>query len=277
MATDLTSGEAARDLGPPAEPAAPLVQPVAADGAPHQLRFAAIYGALGAILVAALVGVVIFASRSISPGPAWSAWKPNGGGLGASKEIADHVGRSYRLPNGAQMVDVIAKAPSVSPASTASIPIHYLAIRRPRGTGDEISAVSSSDSVMYSLCGLGAACSIATGKASIERGRLVRREILELALYTFKYVAGVKNVIAFIPPRPGTAPKYLVYLRKDDLTAQLKMPLAKTLAVKTPLPRTIAAREVQRIDTVTDPRVYSFTLSQAQQGDAILVLAPIPA
>ena len=70
---------------------------------------------------------------------------------------------------------------------------------------------------MYSLCGLGTSCSIATGKASVERGELVRREILELALYTFKYVGGVKNVIAFMPPRPGDSPKYVVYLQKSDV------------------------------------------------------------
>jgi hypothetical protein len=130
---------------------------------------------------------------------------------------------------------------------------------------------------MYSLCGLGTSCSIATGKASVERGRLVRREIFELALYTFKYVGGVKNVIAFMPPQPGASPKYVVYLRKDDLKAELGKPLVTTLAAKTPLPKTIPASEVQSIDSVTEPRVYSFSLSQAQQGDAILVLAPLPA
>ena len=57
----------------------------------------------------------------------------------------------------------------------------------------------------------------------------------------------------------------------------LRKPLATTLAAKTPLPKTIPAREIRTIDSVTEPRVYSFTLSQAQQGDAILVLAPLPA
>ena len=45
--------------------------------------------ALGAVLALALVGVVVYAGRSISPGPAWSSWKPSGGGLGAAKQIAD--------------------------------------------------------------------------------------------------------------------------------------------------------------------------------------------
>ena len=59
---------------------------------------------------------------------------------------------------------------------------------------------------MFSLCGLGQSCAIATGKASVERGTLVRREILELALYTFKYVGGVNHVIAFMPPARGKQP-----------------------------------------------------------------------
>jgi hypothetical protein len=204
-------------------------------------------------------------------------WKPSGGGLGASKQIAEHVGAAYHLPGGEQMVDVIAQAPSVSPASTVQIPIHYLAIRGTKAQGDQVTTVSSTDSVMYSLCGLGASCAIAKGKASVERGRLVRREIYELALYTFKYVGGVKNVIAFMPPQPGAAPKYVVYLRRDDLKDQLKQPLVTTLAAKAPLPKTIPAREVLAIDSTTEPRVFSFSLSQAPQGDAVLVLTPLPA
>jgi hypothetical protein len=254
----------------PAAASAPLTHP-------HRVRFVLIYGALGAVLIAAIAGVAIFANQSVNPGPRWSTWKPSGGGLGASKQIADHVSAAYHLPSGEQLVDVIAKAPSVSPASTVTIPIHYLAVRGTKGKSDTIYTVSSDDSVMYSLCGLGASCSIAKGKASVERGRLVRREIFELALYTFKYVGSVKNVIAFMPPQPGASPKYVVYLRKDDLKDQLKQPLATTLAPKAPLPKTIAAREVRSIDSATEPRVYSFTLSQAQQGDAILVLAPLPA
>jgi hypothetical protein len=278
VATDLTGSETAPAPEAAPEPAHPAAQaPPPPAVRPHMLRFGLIYGGLGAVLVLAIVGVAIFASRSINPGPRWSAWKPSGGGLGASKQIAEHVAARYHLPGGEQMVDVIAKAPSVSPASTVTIPIHYLAVRGTKGQGDQITSVSPTDSVMYSLCGLGASCAIAKGKASVERGRLVRREIVELALYTFKYVGGVKNVIAFMPPQPGASPKYVVFLRKDDLEEQLKQPLVTTLAAKVPLPKTIPAREVRTIDSVTEPRVFSFSLSQAQQGDAILVLAPLPA
>jgi len=259
-----------------AEDVTPVAEaPVSAT--PHRVRFSLIYGGLGAVLVGAVVILVIYAGRTVSPGPSWSSWKPSGGGEGAAKQIADHVAARYRLSSGAQLVDVIAKAPAVSPASTVSIPIHYVAIRGTKGQGDRIFQVSSSNSIMYSLCGLGSSCAIATGKPSVERGTLVRREILELALYTFKYVGGVKSVIAFMPPALGTQPKYVVYLQKDDVKSQLKSPLGDTLGPKVPLPTTIPAREVHTVDAVTESRVYSFSLSQAQQGDAILVLAPLAA
>ena len=279
MAEDLTGTGAAPAEPAPAEPtpAKPARSTAPLVAGPHRRRFLIIYSLLAVVLGLAVAGVVIFAGRSISPAPAWSGWKPSGGGLGAVRQIAEHVAPAYRLPSGSQLLDVIAKEPSVTPATT-TIPVHYLAVRETKAQGgDQISSISSSNSVMFSMCGLGPSCSIATGTASVARGRLVRREILELALYTFRYVGGIKNVIAFMPPKPGATPQYVVYLRKDDLTQQLHQPLEQTLAAKTPLANTIPAREVRAVDATTETRTFSFSLAQAQQGDAILVLAPLPA
>ena len=273
MAADVTSENAA--VAPAAAPA-PVPQ-----ARPHRLRFTLIYGGLALVVGCAIAGVVIFANHSIHPSAAWSSWKPKGGGQGAASEIAAHVGRSYRLPNGDQLVDVISKPPAVSPASSPAIPIHYIAVRGLNGAQDQVYPVSPANSVMYSLCGLGPSCAIASGTPSLERGRLVRREILELALYTFKYVGGIQNVIAFMPPRPTVAGKqakqYVVYLRQTDLESDLKRPLALTLGSKVPLPKTIPAREVQVIDSTTNPRVYTFGVAQAPQGDLVFVLAPLTA
>ncbi len=212
MATDVTgdTGSLLPAVQPPAEPPAPASPTPSAREQhwPHRFRFLAVYGLLGLALGGAIAGVAVYASRSIHPAPAWSAWRPHGGGQGAAKEIAAHVGAAYKLPGGSQLVDVIAKAPSVSPGKTA-IPIHYVAIRGAKGSQYQTFDVSPSDSVMYSLCGLGPSCAIATGTASVARGRLVRREILELALYTFKYVPGMQSVIAFMPPKPGSQPQYV--------------------------------------------------------------------
>jgi len=276
VASDVTRVEPADitkpDVSPVDRPTLP--QPPAAR--PHRARFALIYGILALALGVGVAGLVIYAGRTINPAPAWSAWKPSGGGLGAAKQIAAHVGSTYHLPSGEQLVDVIAKAPSVSPANQ-QIPIHFVAIRGTKGVADSIFQVDSTDSLMFSLCGLGQSCSIAKGKPSVERGTLVRREILELALYTFKYVHSVKHVIAFMPPTPGNQPMYAVYLERTDVKSELNVPLVRTLGPKVPLPTKISPREQQTIDTVTQPRVYKYSLSQAQQGDAILVLAPLSA
>jgi hypothetical protein len=275
MASDLTGTEvtdlAKVSVAPDNQPTLPQ-----APARPNRMRFFVIYGILGLALAASIVGLVVFANRSVNPAPAWSSWKPNGGGLGAAKQIADHVSSSYHLPSGNQLVDVIAKAPSVSPANQ-QIPIHFVAIRGTNGRADAIFPVDSSDSLMFSLCGLGQACSIATGKPSVERGTLVRREILELALYTFKYVHGVNHVIAFMPPTPGNQPQYAVYIQRNDLAPELKEPLTRTLGTKVPQAAKISPREQQTIDKVTQSRVYKYSLSQAQQGDAILVLSPLAA
>ncbi|MGH2971700.1 MAG: hypothetical protein ACRDNM_07190 [Gaiellaceae bacterium] len=270
MAADVTGTELVTSTPAPTPPT-----PDRAALYPHRPRFLFVYGLLGGVLAVALALVVIYAGRAITPGPKWSAWHPSGGGLGAAKQIADQVGKTYRLPNGDQLVDVLAKTPSVSPASSTPIPLHYVAFQG-KGAPDPV-AISSSNSVSYELCGLGAACSIATGKASVARGTLVRREILELALYTFKYVGGMKSIIAFMPPPAGTQAEYVIYLQKSDLTAELKQPLSKTLGAKVPLPAAIPAREVHAIDSVTKSRVYKFGLAQAPTGDAILVLTPLPA
>jgi hypothetical protein len=247
---------------------------------PHRRRFLVIYALLAAVLGVAVAGLVVFAGRSISPAPKWSAWKPSGGGLGAAKQIAAEVSKGYRLPGGGQLVDVIAGsplAPVVSGGTAMSIPIHYVAVHGKTRSADQLFPVSSTDSVVYSMCGLGASCSISPGKPTVQRATLVQREILELALYTFRYAGGIKNVIAFMPPVAGK-PTYVVYFQKTDLTSELRTPLAKTLAARTPLPSTILAREVQLVKTTTSPRVFGvLRLSQTPQGDAVLELKALTA
>ena len=180
----MTSTDAPRDAAPTSERAP----------RPHQLRLTLIYGGLAVIFACAIAGVVVFAGRTIHPGPAWSSWKPKGGGQGAAQEIAAHVGRLYRLPNGDQLVDVISKAP-LHPVGQrpGPDPLHRRA-RDERYAGSVFSHRALTNSVMYSLCGLGASCAIASGTPTLERGRHpCAGEILELALYTFKYVGGIQN------------------------------------------------------------------------------------
>jgi hypothetical protein len=276
MASDLTTSEpddvTKPDVSPVDRPALPESEARHA----HRGRFVLIYGLLGLALAAAIAGVAIDAGHSLNPGPAWSSWKPSGGGLGAVKQIADHISPAYRLPDGHQLVDVIAKGSTVS-LGGQSIPVPLIVTRGPKGKVDQITQVGGSDTFMLSLCGLGQSCAIATGTPSVQRGTLVRREILELALYTFKYVRGAKRIVAFMPPPAGSQAAYVVYLQKGDLERQLGMPLTRTLPKKVPLPAHITSQEQEKIDALTETRVFKFGLSQTQQGDAVLVLDPLKA
>lgn len=270
MAADVSDAAAARP--------APAARSHGSGGRrPYRLRFALIYATLAGVLGAAIAGVVLLAgsgSGTSAGGAAWSGWKPQAGGLEArAKEIAEHVGRTYRLPNGDQLLDVLAKRPSFSGA-TQTIPVHFVAIHGIKGKADEITEITPDNSQMFSLCGLGDSCAIATGQPTVARGRLVRREALELSLYTFKYVAGVDHVIALIPPRRGQSPTYALYFNKSDLQPELSHPLRTTLLGPPPQPNAISTAEAATIDRLTEPHMYKFSIQPSQQGDLILVLAP---
>jgi hypothetical protein len=238
-------------------------------------RFLVVYIVLAAVVGAAAAGIVLAAGSNLHHSTSWSDWHPNAGGVTGAKQIAAHVAKEYHLASGAQLVEVFAKPPSVSPADQ-QIPLHYIVVQR-ANSNDAPIPINSDDTVQYSLCGLGNNCAIAKGTPSVQRGTLVRREILELALYTFKYMGGVKNIVAFMPPTPGSTPKYVVFLQRNDLNDYLGRPLTATLSKRTPLPNSISRTEQQTIDATTESKVYSFGLSQAQNGDAVLVLTPIAA
>ena len=58
------------------------------------------------------------------------------------------------------------------------------------------------DGLLYILNGLGPNGAIPTGTASKKRGRLLMREALELALYSFRYLEDVTMVAVLLPQSP---------------------------------------------------------------------------
>src|SRR5215469_14340003 len=91
---------------PPSPPPAPAERGSSGFGA----RFAFIYGSLGAILVASIVGVVLVARQPGAPAPPpWSSWKPETGSTAnMTKQIADHIAAKYRLSaSGDQLLAII--------------------------------------------------------------------------------------------------------------------------------------------------------------------------
>jgi hypothetical protein len=153
--------------------------------------------------VAAVTAAIVVATSGGrsggADGPAWSRFTPSSDGLDTgAREIADYVGRQYRLPSGRQIVAVTG-----GPLELRGLPMH-LAVRESPADGGEINLVDGRG-VLYRLCGLGAKCAIASGKATPERSLLLQREALELALYSFHDLDDVDNVVVFMPPDNGRA------------------------------------------------------------------------
>ena len=193
----------------------------------YNRRFRVAYVALAVVFWGIVAGVAITVTGGISRdgGPTWSSWKPSGSGIDGAKEIASFVAAKYRLSSGGrQLVAVQANKPEI-----LNVPLELVAVRGGSSSND-IATASAKNSVVYILCGLGTRCSITVGKPTEARARLLRREALELALYTFKYLKGVDSVITFLPPPPNQKPpSWSVYFRKPDFKQELKQPLRTTL------------------------------------------------
>jgi len=130
----------------------------------------------------------------------------------------------------------------------------------------------------FQFCGLGTSCAIASGSATVARGRLVRREALEVALYTFKYDPSITAMVAYMPSLPGQTASSLLYFQASNFAQQLREPLSKTLPLATPpLPTETDSVEKATIDKLTLSDVFSYTLTGLQDGSAALLLAPIAA
>jgi hypothetical protein len=236
-------------------------------------RFRMITGALIGVAIGALAATALLLAGGGpggTKGPAWSAWKPTKDSTtDGAEQIAKHVGGRYRLSSGDQLVLVTG-----GPLRVAGLDIPVrLATRETQGGASEVKGRS----VMYQLCGLGARCAINKGKPSTERFLLLRREALELALYSFRYLGGVKNVVALLPPAPGKKPENAMLFRKGRYEGTLDRPLAATLPSPPPtlnaLPDSPEAGLIQRL---TDENLFRYSFQQGQDLSAFLILQALP-
>ncbi|UTI62326.1 hypothetical protein NBH00_13240 [Paraconexibacter antarcticus] len=239
-------------------------------------RIGAIAGALLALAVAGIgVSVLILAgnghdSKPAPTGVAWSAWRPHGTGEQQVAQIATRVGREYRGSDRKQLVAVTG-----GPLEAAGLPL-TVALREPASQGGNID-LESGTAVLYRLCGLGARCSIATGRPSVKRHLLLRREALELALYTLRYIA-VDQVVVFMPPPPGKTANEALFFKRSQLRKQLEqVPLDASLTPQTPTVSSVAkSPDARLVQAITLSTLFKFSLTQANSDTrGFLVLDPL--
>lgn len=221
-------------------------------------RFAVAYLVLGALVGAGIGTFIVLVQRPApSPPPPWSSWQPGSAATSSQLlEIANHVGQTYRLPSGNQLTAV-----RVGGTQGGRQPnLQGIAVLDKGTSGRVNQQYSESDTAFYVLCGAGKNCVIPEGEPSVARGTVLRREALELALYTLEYAHPIQNVLVFFPPDPGQKTlSSTLFFHRDDLSSPLKHPLRHTLPqVNPPLPGKIAPQEERTVDDLTGQQLYHY-------------------
>ena len=242
---------------------------------PHAAKFQFVTGALVVLALAALLAATMLVVGGRAPSTSnedrWAAFHPTSDGLDSGpREIAAHVAGQYRFPTGEQLVVVTG-----GPLELQNLPMK-IAIRRSAADGGDIS-LRDGPGVLYRLCGLGPKCALDRGKPAPERHLLLRREALELALYSFHDLAKVQDVVVFMPPAKGKEASQALHFRRGDVAGQLARPLRATLPSPAPTPATVAASpDAKFVQSLTVANLFKFSFTQSQDASVFLVLDPLP-
>jgi hypothetical protein len=266
---------------PVSEPTA-LARPPAQQDVPRR-RFGIAYLALAAILGAAVGLIVVLAANGgKDSGPAWSAWKPEQNGVKRLDQIARYISQEYALPNG-RIVAAVYSTPPVVQEQGQAVPVRAIGVTTglPGESAADANFYDASTAWAYIFCGLSTGsnrCAI-PGKASVARFDLLRREALELALYTFKYEGDVETVVAYMPPATvstGAKANTVLLFRRTDVESALDAPLARTLppARGSLRPGQMSVGTQTTVRQMTASRLFTYRFGTLQDGSPVLVLQP---
>ena len=284
-------------------PASRKHQPVLSSGAqdlprldhPQAPRFRVATAVLVGLAVAAIAVAVVVASRGSNRATAtgnsnWSSWAPDRSGSIGVEEIAQHVSPYYRV-NAAQQLDTVTPIQLSQATAAGSTTGNGLTIAINQSTSGRSQSLSllNGETIAYNVCGLGAKDCELPGTPSINRMLLLRREALELALYTLEYINGAQNVVIVLPPgrtvtASGTDTKGVtvaLIFQRAGLQPWLDAPLSRTLQ-QYPLELSQLSlrgktQEAGFVDQITAHGLFSSQKEALQVGGTALVLTPLPA
>jgi hypothetical protein len=287
----------AEDVAPPI-PAGPTT-PVPARPAPgraerarasaYYFRFSIAYALLALVAAGGIAALVIVLTRAdVVSTPNWSKFEPTGSNVAKVRQIATTVSGEYKASTGRKIVTVLPGPLQAtrflqtdSGPVSVEIPISTVAVQPDVSTGKheegDFTTYNANSTIAYQMCGFGGSqqnCGLG-GTPSQARGRLLRREALELSLYTLKYVPDTDAVLTYLPPPtdPSASPTSILVARKDVKKA-LDDPLAKTLKSK----KVVLGKPLgdgAQVDKMTTSRLYTYDYQTLPgDGTAILVLTP---
>jgi hypothetical protein len=241
---------------------------------PHRSKFLLAYFVLAAVVGIGVAAFLVFMQtdtvRTSAPGAgsatpaAWNGFRPRGFEADQVHQIATYISSTYHLPGGRELVAVKA---SIPPSYQNALVITDYAVSVSRGGRSSYDVIPAANSVTYELCGLGKQCAIASGKPSVARSRLLRREALELALYTFNYVKDIDAVTVLFPPAKDAKTHKLSHIallfRQQDVQPSLQNPLVDTLPGPTPSMRNLMkSKNLPVVDSITRPLQFDFSVTQ---------------
>jgi hypothetical protein len=230
--------------GPAAAPA-PASRAERAQASAYYTRFSLAYTALIMLAIGGIGALVLILVHLHTPRPTpWSTFVPKGSPLALERQIATQVSSEYKASTASRLVTVFPgplQAPRIVQSTsgqqqTVEVPITLIAVQPDVSTGrhdvGDFAFFHPESTVAYSMCGFGDSqqnCGVSTVTGTTPT-QLLHREALELALYTLRYVPGTDAVITYLPP-PSTpqAAATAVFLSRNDLQANLRLPLVRTL------------------------------------------------
>ncbi len=283
MAEDVTASAPAA-AAPAAAAAPPLVGSRAlrsekARRSSYRLRFGVIYVLLAAVVGGGVGAFIVLAGRpEPEPEPAWSAWQPTGSPAAMIRQIADRIPKAYKA-GGAQLT-ISTSGPLSVPIEDTDVPVRNVFVQPDTSKGlqeeSDIKAYPGQSIVSYALCGTGKdeRCATTQATESRELDLLLRRQALELSLYTLKYVEGAESVLVFLPPTAKGDGRGSVFLTHDDVADDLGRPIAEILPSRTPSVDSLSGIEEGHVLRLTSGRQYAFQFEPAPDGSPILVLSP---
>lgn len=246
--------------------AAPVAPPGSRRAGAYSGRFALAHILVVVAFASLLVLFAYLVSQSNDSG-AWSSYKPAGGETyPRAQKLANFVAPRYISGEGPIAVvqaqplffhDQVVDGVAFTRAPFQDVGEHYHQLE-PAGQS----------TMAYVFCGQADRCGLAaTGAEDVVP--LLRRESLELALYTFKYWPEIDAVVAILPPAVKSSPA--VYFRRPNLKAELAKPLEQTL----PSRDVITASSMTPAERATVDRLASIRSSSFREtpsGRMLLLL-----
>jgi hypothetical protein len=268
MASDLT-GE---DLAAPAATAQPAAEPAKRKPrTPHRARLFLVYGLLGGVLALAIAaGVILGTDKSNSDSSAQGnpvTFTPtDGSDQAVTHQIAARVTSEYSKVN--DFVHVVSQEPLQLHPPLAAVETRwdFGVLSQPRKTNVDL----TDNSWMYEICGAASSCGLAnTGNESgVKFERRLFRGMLELTLYTFKYIPRIQSVIVLLPPTgQQNSNSYALYVKRASVGALLRQPLSKAIGK--------AGAPLGNLGSRINSHLYQWNPNQVEQLPDMSLVLPL--